>query len=290
MKLLDKMKVVAWNIGFIEKSIDEVLSDEDNPIIWMQHKYNDRFFADPFILAVNENTIIILAEEYRFWEGKGKIVKLTVDKTSKRLIKRQLLIETKYHMSYPFLYNDSILAEQSASNKWIQYSLDGVEKNVLADIGFVDGTVFNDGKQEWLFATKVTNGKQEANRKLYRYKMKNGKPILETELIIKNDYDASRPGGKFFLVGSQWYRVAQNSRKDIYGESVSICRVICCNNESYYEEIVKTLSSHLGKRYSEGMHTLNVENEFIVVDGFEMQNHPFQKVFFKVRSFFRNDI
>lgn len=286
MKLLDKLKVVAWNIGFIEKSIDAVISDENNPIVWMQHKYKDRFFADPFLLSIDENKIIILAEEYCFWEGKGKIVKLIIDKSSKRLIERELLIETQYHMSYPFLYNGYILAEQSASNKWIQYSLDGIEKSILADVGFVDGTVFNDGNHEWLFATKITHGKQEANRKLYRYKMENGKPLLETELMLRDDYNASRPGGKFFLIGSQWYRVAQNSKQDIYGESISICKVICCNSKTYQEEIVKTLSSHSEKRYFKGMHTLNVENGIIVVDGFEMQMHPFQKVIFKVRSFY----
>ena len=285
MKLLDKTKVVVWNIGFIEKNINDVLLSKNNSIVWMKHKYNDRFFADPFILSVDDNRIIILAEEYRFWEGKGKIVKLTIDKNSKHLIKRQLLIETQYHMSYPFVYKGSILAEQSASNKWVQYSLDGVEKNTLANVGFVDGTVFDDGENEWLFATKVTNGKQEANKKLYRYKMQNGKPLLETELMIKDEYYASRPGGAFFKVGTQWYRVAQNSKQDIYGESVSICKVICCNDESYSEKIVKVLSSHSERNYSKGMHTLNVENEFVVVDGFEMQVHPFQKVIFKVRSF-----
>lgn len=290
MKLLDKLKVVVWNVGFIEKNIKEIISDEDNPIIWMRHKYNDRFFADPFVLSIDNNRITILAEEYRFWEGKGKIVKLIIDKKNKELIERQLLIEEKYHMSYPFLHNDTIIAEQSASNKWIQYSLNGVITSVLANEGFVDGTIFNDGNNEWLFATKATNGKQDANKKLYRYRMQNGKPILETELMIKDDYNASRPGGKFFSIDSQWYRVAQNSKYNIYGESISICKVICCDKEKYKEEVIKTLSSHYEDRYSKGMHTLNVENEFVVVDGFEMQIHPLQKIIFKLRSLIRNDI
>lgn len=290
MKLLDKLKVVVWNIGFIEKNIEEVISDEKNSIIWMQHKYNDRFFADPFVLSIDNNKIIILAEEYRFWEGKGKIVKLIIDKENKNLIERQLVIETKYHMSYPFLYKDTIIAEQSASNQWIQYSLNGTVTNILANEGFIDGTIFNDGKNEWLFATKVTGKKEEANRKLYRYKLKNGSPILETELMIKDDYNASRPGGKFFLIDSQWYRVAQNSKHNIYGESISICKVICCDEEKYQEEVVKILSSHSEDRYSKGMHTLNVENGFIIVDGFEMQIHPLQKIIFKLRSLIKNDI
>ena len=99
MKLLDKLKVVAWNIGFIEKSIDAVILDENNPIVWMQHKYKDRFFADPFLLSIDDNKIIVLAEEYCFWEGKGKIVKLIIDKNSQRMIEREVLIETQYHMS-----------------------------------------------------------------------------------------------------------------------------------------------------------------------------------------------
>lgn len=284
MKLQDKLKVVAWNIGFIEKDIEDIISDNVNPIIWMKHKYRDRFFADPFVLSIDENSITILAEEYRFWEGKGKIVKLIVDKDSKCLVERQLLIETEYHMSYPFLYNHYIIAEQSASRKLIQYNLEGKEKSIIADEGLVDGTVFFDGKHEWMFATKATNGKQGANRILYRYKMKDGKPELDTELMIKDDYQASRPGGKFFSVNNEWYRVAQNSGINIYGESISLCKVEQCDEVGYREEIIKTISSHSEDRFSKGMHTMNVEKGFAIVDGFEMQIHPLQKIVFKIRS------
>lgn len=283
MKLQDKLKVVAWNIGFIEKNIEDIILDNVNPIVWMKHKYRDRFFADPFVLSVDENSITILAEEYRFWEGKGKIVKLIVDKKSKNLVERQLLIETDYHMSYPFLYNHSIIAEQSASKKLIQYDLEGKEKSIIANEGLVDSTVFFDGQHEWMFATKATNGKQGANKTLYRYKMKEGKPELDTELMIKNDYNASRPGGSFFSINNEWYRVAQNSGPNIYGESISICRVDKCDEDGYSEEVIKKLSSHSENRFSKGMHTLNVEKGFAVVDGFEMQSHPIQKIFFKIR-------
>ena len=278
MMILNKFKVVAWNIGFIEKSIENLLSGENYHISWMRHNYNDRFFADPFVLSCNEDTITILAEEYNFVEAKGKIVKLAVELKTKKLLKRELLIETEFHMSYPFTYNNTIVAEQSASGKWIQYDLSGKKLKELSRIGFIDGTIFNDGSSEWLFATRVVTGKEDANKKLYRYKMENGEPSMDTELLIKDDKSCSRPGGCFFKVDNDFYRVAQTSTNYVYGESISICKIIECSEKKYEEQVIVNITSRNEKRFNKGLHTLNFVNNLIVVDGFEMQFHPIQKV------------
>lgn len=281
MRFFDKFKVVNWNIGFIDGKKEELIqSKTPYSITWMKHYYLDRFFADPFILEENKDNFIVLAEEYLFVEAKGKIVKLTIDKEHKRLIKRELLIETDFHLSYPFIYDGTIFPEQSASGKWISYTLNGEEKDVLADIGIIDGTIFDDGKNKWLFATKKLN----ANSELYRYKIVNGKLVKSTEMLIKNTAEASRPGGKFIKIGIKWFRVAQNSTAAIYGESLAICEVTKCDDEGYEEVIVNRLSSHNEKRFNCGLHTMNVYSNGMIVDGFEMGMRPIQRCVIKFKS------
>lgn len=284
MSIIDKMKVVAWNIGFIEKDVKTLLVNNKYNIVWLKHHYHDRFFADPFLLEENDNRLYILAEEYLFSEGKGRIVKLCVDKRTKELIDNKRLIETNYHLSYPFVYGNEIIVEQGRSGKWIAYDRQGRESRVLSNMGLIDSTIFYDGQTEWVFATKITKEKSEALRKVYRYKIVNGIVDELTELIVKDDFVASRPGGNFFKVNGDWYRAAQTSTEQIYGESITICRILENTDDIYKEEPVMEISSHNEARFNLGLHTFNPYNGYVIVDGFEMQLHPFQKLKHKLRK------
>lgn len=283
MKILNKLKIVVWNIGFIDKSIECVMHKEsDYNITWMNHQYQDRFFADPFVLAVDEKYIIILAEEYLFLEGKGRIVKLTVDKKTKKLYKNERLIDTDYHLSYPFIYGNKIIPEQNKANKWVSYDLEGRQVGVIANMGLIDATIFDDGLVKWVFATQIEKEKNDALRKVYRYKMVNDVVDESTKMLIKDCYCASRPGGNFFKFEGCWYRPAQTSTEDVYGESIAICKVIANSDTEYKEEQVMIIDSHKQNRFNLGLHTFNSVEDLIIVDGFEMQFHPIYKILYKI--------
>ena len=51
MRIVDKFKIQTYNVGFIARPIEEILKNgiSKGDIIWMKHKYKDRFFADPFL-------------------------------------------------------------------------------------------------------------------------------------------------------------------------------------------------------------------------------------------------
>lgn len=284
MNIINKLKVVSWNVGFVDVDISKIMKGYDYKITWMKHSFRDRFFADPFLLSSDDQYYWILAEEYLFVEGKGKIVKLKVDKKSKELIDRSLLIETEFHMSYPFVYNDHIYAEQSASGNWVRYDIDGCNPELVSENAFIDGTIFNDGNQEWLFATKINSSKSDACKKLYRYKMIKGYPEVNSEMLIKNDMLASRPGGNFFMWNNNWYRVAQTSSEKVYGEEIEICKIIICTDSQYDEVVEAKVSSKQENRFNMGLHTFNSYEDVIIVDGFEMQLHPFQKIKAKLKG------
>lgn len=283
MKLIDKIKVVVWNIGFINQGIDSFLSCIDEfEIEWMNHPYRDRFFADPFVLGMDDLYIFILAEEYLFREGKGRIVKLTVEKKTKKLCRNERIIDADYHLSYPFIFDESIIPEQNKSDHWYSYDFGGSKKAELAGIGLIDATILDDGCDQWVFATKIEGHKESALRKLYRYKMVNGVVDEKTELLIKDSFIASRPGGNFFCHNGEWYRPAQTSTTSVYGESIAICRIVNNTDSDYTEEVVRNVNSHAQKRFNLGMHTFNLAENIIVIDGFEMQAHPIYKVLYKI--------
>lgn len=284
MSLLDKTKVVVWNIGFIEQDVRDLLANNEYSITWLKHNYHDRFFADPFLVEEKGNRLYILAEEYLFSEGKGRIVRLCVDKITKELLENEKLIETNYHLSYPFVYGNEIIVEQAESGKWIAYDRKGRESRTLSNMGLIDSTILFDGRTEWVFATKIIKEKSEALQKLYRYKIVNGSVDETTELLVKDDLVASRPGGYFFKIDESWYRAAQTSTNQIYGESVTICRIEENTDSSFKETPIKVFSSHNEERFNLGLHTFNPYNGYVIVDGFEMQMHVFQKIKHKLRK------
>ena len=285
MSLMQKLQVVVWNVGFIDSSIDDLLKGSPYTIQWMKHNYKDRFFADPFIQRMDSKYIVVLAEEYFFSEQKGRIVRLIIDRSTKALKKREVVIDKKFHLSYPFIWKDMIIPEQSASGKWYAYSMDGANEKQLSGMGFIDGTMFFDGTNTWLFATRIVESKEDAVRKTYRYKVIDDKPLLDTEFLIKDGLSASRPGGNFFNIDGIWYRVAQTSTESIYGESIAICRVVENSEQRYKEDIVLNLNSHSEKRFNKGLHTLNLTEGVTIVDGFEMQIHPIRKMIGKVKRY-----
>lgn len=283
MKLSNKIKIIVWNIGFINHNIESFMHNNGGfKVEWMNHSYRDRFFADPFVLAADSSYIYILAEEYLFSEGKGRIVKLTVDKMTKKLCNNERLIDTDYHLSYPFIFDNCIMPEQNKSGRWLSYDFNGRLKATLANIGLIDSTIFNDGSDQWVFATEIEENKDSALRKVYRYKMVNGMIDETTKMLVKNSLTASRPGGNFFSYQGEWYRPAQTSTESVYGESIAICKVISNTDAEYKEEVVRSVDTHTQKRFNQGMHTFNIADDMIIVDGFEMRAHPLYKVQYKI--------
>ncbi len=274
-----KLSVVDWNIGFISVPIRDLIAGKEYSIEWMKHRYIDRFFADPFIVSENETFYVILAEEYKFVSMKGIIVKLLVEKKKKRLIKRELVLKTEYHLSYPFIYNGQMCPEQSKSNKWIGYNTAGVEKKELSNIGLVDATVLQHGSKDWVFATMADGTKDGEKKNLCRFELNDkGTVNLATKLCIKNSLSNSRPAGNFFEIDGTLYRPAQNSTETVYGESITINKVITNTDVEYREEAVCIIHSHDSTEYNVGMHTLNLLSNGVIIDGSQLSFRPLQKI------------
>lgn len=83
----------AWNIGFVEDKVQCVIRNDLQNIHWMKHQYSDRWFADPFILNVDEENIILLVEEFCYSFNKGRIAKLVVSRKDYILKEMKIVLE-----------------------------------------------------------------------------------------------------------------------------------------------------------------------------------------------------
>ena len=91
-----------WRIGFLQNTLEEVIAGAEPEIKWMRGKHQDGWFADPFVLKVTDTSISLLAEEFRYKTGKGRIVRLDIDRETLTLEKVTPLIDG-CHLSFPFI-------------------------------------------------------------------------------------------------------------------------------------------------------------------------------------------
>ena len=91
-----------WRIGFLQNTLEEVIAGAEPEIKWMRGKHQDGWFADPFVLKVTDTAISLLAEEFRYKTGKGRIVRLDIDRETLTLETVTPLIDG-CHLSFPFI-------------------------------------------------------------------------------------------------------------------------------------------------------------------------------------------
>ena len=60
---LDELGAIEWEVGIVEGGIAEVMDGQMN-VKWLQYPVKDRWFADPFVLEVDNDSIVLLVEVY----------------------------------------------------------------------------------------------------------------------------------------------------------------------------------------------------------------------------------
>ena len=261
-----------WNIGFCEQTPEELIRGKAlKPIQWLKHSYRDRWFADPFILKVTEEEIVVFVEECPMENPKGIISELVIDKKTKRLKNRYVMLEKDTHLSYPAIirYGGKIYVypENGASGKLNIYEYDEFNHRLvnpvcILDEAVADATIVQRDNVYYLTATKFP----DTQKRLYLYKADSFwgpyKQLLENPVMEK--LSNSRNGGNYFTAYGCEYRPSQDCSIR-YGGGLSIMRVngMC----DYQESAVFGINPLIGK-YDLGIHTLNFEQGIAVIDGY----------------------
>lgn len=269
-RIMEKFKLGAWNIGIAENNIEDIINDSEKiSIRWVKHKYRDRFFADPFLYDLDENNYYVLAEEFPFYEKKGFISLLTINRKTMHLTKKEKYIEESWHLSYPIVYNGRIIPEAYRSGKAFSYDL----KNPTAETrmeffpaGLIDQTPVYYGGYVWIFATDSEN--PLSGLKIFYRKCGEETWVPHAKNPIKINITNSRPGGNFFTINGTLYRPVQDS-EECYGRKIRIMKIDVLNTEDFSESQVAVVDSDRFPPYNRAFHTFNVEDGFIVVDGYK---------------------
>lgn len=262
-----------WNIGFASVSAEEFIHSQTvGKVQWMKHQYKDRFFADPFVLKITEDSLVLFAEELEFFAPKGRIVELVVDIKTKELKHRYVLLDTDTHLSYPAIWEEDgevfVYPENGASGKLNLYRYDAfnhrlVEVRTLINEPLTDATIYRANNKYWLIATKAPNTQEKAFLFQSSKLMDNFEQLYPNEIV--SDIKSSRPAGNLFEVNGKIYRPAQDC-EERYGAAISIMRVEQFEND-YREQLVFKLTPN-SFRYNLGLHTINFKNSVCVIDGY----------------------
>lgn len=269
-----KSKLIAyildseWNVGFARVSPDEITSIKELPLVtWLNHKFKDRWFADPFILEVTNDSILLLVEECRYEDHKGRISLLTIDKKTYTLLKEQLLIEEPTHLSFPAYFRKEngvyVYPESGESGTLSLYRIDREYKNAVKINNLLvepvsDAIIVAHGDRKYIFAIKWP---EPSTNLLEVFKEgPNGFEYLQT---ISFDAKIARNAGFWFHVGEKLIRPAQDCDRR-YGHALVFQEVNLDTMEfTIINRIVPT-----SKKYELGIHTYNYLDGVTVVDGY----------------------
>lgn len=264
-----------YTIGFMEFSEDLVNENGNIPeVLWIKDDYKKGWFADPFILRMTDDEIVVLVEEFVYNLKRGVISQVRISRTDYSVKEVKCIIDTGYHLSFPAYYRKNgkvyIYPEQGARGAtWLyEYDENTCKAKELYPINTndtVDTTIleFPDGKKV-LTCTSAPDYNGSV-LDIYSFHEKDCPSKLKPIMQIESPHKTGRNAGLFFKVGDVLYRPAQYSENK-YGEATEIQKVEFNENGISFMPIRRIYSP--SKVYPDAFHTFNVfENKLVVVDG-----------------------
>lgn len=259
-----------WNIGFIEEGLENTLTNPNPKIHWVKKRINDRWFADPFILDVTDDEIIILAEEYCYNIKKGRIARIVIDRKSYVEKNFEIILELPTHLSFPFIFRQNnniyIIPENSASGcstiyQYYDSSRELIPLHHVSEKPLADATILEISGNSYLFTTILpdTNSKSVSIYSFDKEKLKVTDKIASIEFPI----NCGRNAGEVFSVNNQLYRPAQDCTLR-YGHGVILQKIILKNNKWAFKNINYLYPKTF--KYNQGIHTFNSYKDLIVID------------------------
>jgi hypothetical protein len=285
-KIFDKLFIKQWSTGITNASIDDIISNKisKKSFTWLPIKDNTRFFADPFVFKNPNGNIEIIFEDYSSYTY-GTISLASLSPQFSNLSIKPLL-DTGFHLSYPsvFLQNNKtyIIPESSKEGGLHCYEFDFETKSlinkrtIIEKEPLLDSTILFHNNKYWLFATKRG---EKSNSDLYIYHSHkwDGDYVAHKGNPVKTSLSGSRPAGNFIIQNNNIYRPTQNSA-EYYGKSIILQKIIHLDEEKF-EEIAETeLKLEKNNKFNFGIHTINIINDVIVVDGLRKIFSPLTQI------------
>lgn len=275
--LYQQIVQVAWNIAFIKEGLDDILKGCPLHFHFMSHSFTDRWFADPFILSVDNKHVVLLAEEYSLNEHKGNIVRLVVNRKDYALDDRQMILCHSSHVSFPQIVRNGndfqILPENTSEGNVSLFDSSGKRVSVLLPFPLHDALLTSLFGKPQIWGTP--NHNMSGNELEVYEKMPTSYQLVQKIQFTDN---IARNAGDFFRVGNSIYRPGQICNK-LYGEGVCLQRVEQNAGGLHFREVRRILppSPYVG------LHTFNAYHGVVVTDVHSIRQTAFSRMMFNLR-------
>jgi hypothetical protein len=294
-KINYKLFFKKWVVGICRGNIEEIIRSKtfDPDIDWILLKPYDKYYADPFFLIPRDDKLKLLLEKFTIDDDYGSLSLMTFDKNYKP-ISEKIILDTKSHLSYPFLFIENnkayIFPEAAQSGRLSCYEYDYANEKLIfckdiIDLPLVDSTILKKDGKYWIFSSINRQDKDYELHIFYSDSLL-GPYLSHPGNPVKRGIDGTRSAGNFIEVDGIIYRPAQNCKIE-YGKSMTINKIVELNETSVVEEPYMTISINRKNKHNKGIHnihTINVLGDLIVVDGIKWSFSPIDSF----KEFLRN--
>ncbi|MBR3408702.1 MAG: hypothetical protein IKG86_07665 [Paludibacteraceae bacterium] len=274
MKILDSIIELGtrrWALGFVRGGMEAVMEGDHLEVDWVKMP-KDRWFADPFVLDVTEDEILLLVEDFGYDIRKGIISLLHINRVTMEITARKPLLELPTHLSFPAILRKDghiyVYPESAKSGRLDMYEYDAEKEELtfvrtICDDVIWDSYITEAFGEPLLFTGAHTNNDYILD--IYRWDSKKERFLHCDE--VHSEFKNSRLGGALFEYRGEMYYPAQNCER-VYGGAIDIKRIVESREpkvDRFRVETVKHLESpHPTMKL--GMHTLNEYKGVVVID------------------------
>lgn len=206
-------------------------------------------YADPFPFS-RDGKQFLFFEECRPDRRRGVISFVEID-GSGRVTEPETILETDYHLSYPFVFEwqgDVYMLPETGAHQTIElyravefprrWVLD---RTVMHNISAVDCTVFRVGDLFWMFAnTAAPSGNWGEELSLFHAETPLGPWTAHPRNPVVTDVRRARPAGNLFMADGRLIRPGQDCSVR-YGHAVVLNLVEALSTTEYRERPVDTI-------------------------------------------------
>ena len=241
----------------------------------------DRFWADPFPLRIGDQYFVLFEElEYRAPKGRICAVEITKDGPLGEPVR---VLERAYHLSYPFTFEwggELYMIPETAANRSVELyravraPYEWVfDRMLLENVSLVDASVVEIAGRWWMFAGSITRGGSRCDElDLYYADSPLGPWTPHRRNPVLSDVRHSRPAGRPFQVGGEWYRPAQNCSRR-YGYAIALRRIDRLDPDGFEEVTVGALTPDWARNLV-ATHTVNATDGLTVIDAQVRRRRP----------------
>ena len=254
-----------WAIGFVRGGMSSLMEGDCLAVDWVKMP-KDRWYADPFVLDVIDDEILLLVEDYSHTSRKGIISLLHINRATMEITARKELLNLPTHLSFPAILRKNghvyVYPESAHSGRldMYEYHADSETlsfvKTICNDVVW-DSYITESFGDSYLFTAACNDYQLD----IYRWNI-DGECYLPYQ-VIPSAKPNSRLGGAIYEYKGAYYYPAQDCSRN-YGCAIDVKRIDYVNGKFDVTAIKHLVSPH--PDYQLGMHTINEYKGVTVID------------------------